>query len=139
MNTKKTLLILIVTLLTIGLGSPFASAGSKQRHRWEGVAIGLGAAIIGHAIYQGAHPGSRPQVVHDRPGSKFCRHQGRPHHHGRWAWQKIWVPPTTERVWNPGHYNPSGCWVKGNWIEVVTQNGYWSRQRVRIADHPCRR
>ena len=39
---KKLLVILTATVVCIALSVPSALAGSKQRHRWEGVAIGLG-------------------------------------------------------------------------------------------------
>ena len=139
MDTKKVLLILIITVCSIGLVSTSAFAGSKQRHRWEGVAIGVGAAILAHTIFQAAKPRPRPYVVNVGPESENRLHHGHRNRRGHWEWQKTWVPPTTERVWNPGHYNRRGRWVKGNWIEVVTQAGYWSRQRIWIAGNQCRR
>jgi hypothetical protein len=139
MKTQKVLLSLMVTVLAIGLVSSSALAGSKQRYRWEGVAIGVGAAILGHAIYQAHRPAPRPQVAYMEPEPAFRNHDGRDHHRGHWQWQKIWVPSATERVWNPGHYNQRGHWVKGHWIEVVTRDGYWSQERIWIADNQCSR
>jgi len=137
MKTKKLLLCSLVTLLLMGLASSSSLAGSKQRHRWEGVAIGVGAAILGHAIYQAHQTVPRPQVVYGDPETRERRHHV--HCHGHLEWQKVWVPSVTERVWNPGHYNRGGRWVKGHWIEVVRQEGYWSRERVWLADNQCRR
>lgn len=139
MKTQKVILILMVTVLSTGLVSAVAMAGSKQHHRWEGVAIGLGAAMLGHAIYHAVDPGPRPHGVYVRPESEDRPHVRHPHRRGHWAWQEIWVPPTTQRVWNPGHYNRRGNWVNGDWIEIVTRKGHWSRQRVWIADNQCRR
>jgi hypothetical protein len=135
MNMKK-LLIGIAAVLTVSvLISTPAIAGSKQRHRWEGVAIGVGAAILGHAIYQANKDACPPRVVYvdPTPDPKY-RHYQRPNHrYGHWEWRKTWVAPTYEKVWNPGHYDRKGRWVQGHWIEVKTSDGYWTKERVRIA------
>ena len=137
MNTKKRFISLVVALIGVSLLSSSALAGSKQRHRWEGVAIGVGAAILGHAIYQKHKAYRHPQVVYIEPRPTY--HQ-RPryaprHHHGHWEWQKTWVPPTYEKVWNPGHYNRRGRWVPGHWIDVQTAEGHWTKERVWIVDN----
>ena len=44
---------LLIALCVIGMllaSVNLASAGQKQRHRWQGVAIGLGAAVLGSAL-----------------------------------------------------------------------------------------
>lgn len=134
MNLKKRILILVVTLVCVSLAAPSVWAGSKQQHRWEGVAIGVGAAILGHAIYQSHRAEARPpEVVYVTPEPDRRGHHGPRHRHGRWEWQKTWVPPVYERVWNPGHYNRHGDWVPGQWIDVKTTDGYWHRERVWIA------
>ncbi|MFO7716383.1 hypothetical protein [Desulfosarcina sp.] len=81
--------------LTFCLISTSVWAGSKQQHRWEGVAIGVGAAIIGgslinHSAY--AYHGGPPvafafnfQKYHrysDRHHDYWKRHDGRHHHPG---------------------------------------------------------
>jgi hypothetical protein len=104
MNARKHWVTLVVASIGVVLISSSAVAGSKQRHRWEGVAIGIGAAILGHAIYQShTHHSTSPVVVvdPDRP----CR-RGPKHRHGHWEWRESWVPAVYERVWNPGHYKP---------------------------------
>ena len=63
MKMKMLLISLVIVLFEITLVSSTALAGSKQRHRWEGVAIGVGAAILGHAIYQTHKAEQQPQVV----------------------------------------------------------------------------
>lgn len=132
MNPKNRLVILAVVLTSMALLTAPALAGSKQRHRWEGVAIGVGAAILGHAIYQAHKEAPRPRVVYANP--KPARHLSPPkHRQGHWEWQKTWVAPTYESVWNPGHYDRRGRWVQGHWIEVKTSDGYWTQERVWIA------
>ena len=142
MHTKKLITILIVILTAVSLSSSFALAGSKQRHRWEGVAIGVGAAILGHAIYQAHKQPPQKAVVYERTGPVYDRDDRRHHDRydqrhrgGHWEWQSIWVPPTKERVWNPGHYDRHGRWVKGHWMEVITKEGCWTRERVWVAHH----
>ncbi len=50
MKMTKKLIIAVAAILSLGLMSTSAWAGSKQQHRWEGVAIGVGAAIVGSAL-----------------------------------------------------------------------------------------
>ena len=133
MKTKKLFMSMVIGAFAILLVSSPALAGSKQRYRWEGVAIGVGAALLGHVIYRSHHAQPQPQVVYVHPGPA-CRHnRGSEHRHGHWEWQKIWIPPTHERVWNPGHYKPDGQWVRGHWMEVKAHDGYWTRERVWVA------
>lgn len=134
MKTKKLLITLVMVLFGLTLISSSALAGSKQRHRWEGVAIGVGAAILGHAIYQTHRTEQPPQVVYVTP-EPTCRYDRGPKpRHGHWEWQKTWVPSTYEKVWNPGHYDRKGHWVTGHWIEVAAANGHWRQERVWVAD-----
>lgn len=135
MKSNKLLFSLIVAVIAIVMTSSSVLAGSKQRHRWEGVAIGVGAAILGHAIYQAHKVERQPQVVYVEPEpNRHYRHRHPPRHpRGHWEWQKIWVPPTYEKVWNPGHYNRKGRWVPGHWIDVQTSAGHWTKERVWVA------
>jgi len=138
MKTKKLLISLSVAIITIAMITTPALAGSKQSHRWEGVAIGVGAAILGHAIYQAHKEASQPQVVYVEPAPVYeyrSSMHGPKHRRGHWEWQKTWVPPTYETVWNPGHYNPNGSWIQGHWIEVQTSDGHWTQERVWIAEN----
>jgi hypothetical protein len=54
-------------------------------------------------------------------------------HRGHWEVRKVWVPPSTEKVWNPGHYNRRGHWVRGQWIEIERRRGYWKKEKVWVA------
>ncbi len=135
MKSNKLLFSLVVAAIAIVMTSSSVLAGSKQRHRWEGVAIGVGAAILGHAIYQAHRVERQPQVVYVEPEPyRHYRHRHPPRQpRGHWEWQKMWVPPTYEKVWNPGHYNRKGRWVPGHWIEVQTSAGHWTKERVWVA------
>lgn len=126
---KKIIILSIVTMFFLSLAVPSAEAGSKQRHRWEGVAIGLGAAILGHALINNScAPPPERSVVIDRD----CHRPSYSHHYrgGHWEVRKIWVAPVCEKVWNPGHYNHCHQWVPGQYITIEKAPGYWAKERV---------
>ena len=49
---KRIWIIALVTILVPIVIAQSAWAGSKQRYRWEGVAIGLGVAVLGNVLTQ---------------------------------------------------------------------------------------
>lgn len=134
---KRDLSILLITaLLCVSFLIPSAWAGSKQKHRWEGVAIGIGATILGCALFKQYHddtyyshhkPAVVPAPAYRHPPPRYSRHRG------DWEMRKEWVPPTHKRVWNPGHYNRRGEWVAGQWLEIVDRPGYWTEVRVWVS------
>ncbi len=130
---KRTLsLIVITTTITMLLTANSAFAGSRHHERWKGVAIGLGAAILGNAIlnssrdYSYRDPDYCEVVVPAPP-----RHN--PHYKGHWEVRSEWIPPTYKTVWNPGHYNRKGDWIEGAWIKIKDRPGYWKEERVWVA------
>ena len=157
---KKSLITLIITsVFTFVALTPVAHAGNVQRQRWEGIAIGLGAAIIGAALLnQQKEYTQQPQTTYkSTPGygdtpSRYYRpeydpephhryapkhhnpgyHKGQ-HHRGHWEVRKEWVPPTLKKVWNPGHYTRHGKWIPGHWIKIEDSPGYWTETRVWVA------
>lgn len=138
---KRVLTVGLVSLMCIALLTPAAWAGAKQRHRWEGVAIGVGAAILGHALIHGPHHYNRPYrgggtvIIHrerdrcDFPRYRYRRHHHRPAHASRWKTRRIWISPVYEKVWNPGHFDVDQRWVPGRWINVVKEPGHWAEKR----------
>jgi hypothetical protein len=69
MKNKKLSMVMFTTVLCLSLMATSAWAGPKQRYRWEGVAIGVGAAILGNALFNApycAQPGPAP-VYHSAP------------------------------------------------------------------------
>ncbi len=84
MKMTKKLIIAVAAVLSLGLISTSVWAGSKQQHRWEGVAIGVGAAIIGSALINhhayGYHSG--PPVAFSFNYRENHRHPSR--HRGYW-------------------------------------------------------
>lgn len=136
---KKRAILILTVLIGITIASQPAWAGSKQRHRWEGVAIGLGAAVLGSAILNGgAYHGHSPYVsrayaypVEPRPRYRPIRRHHRPR--GHWETRQVWVPPTYERVWNPGHYTRRGRWVEGRWITLEKCPGTYQSERYWVS------
>ena len=134
MEKKSLLILVLITVFSFVLLTPQAQAGPEERYRWEGIAIGVGAAIIGSAILN-SHQQSRPVKVvayHQPPKSEF-RHRSfhrKPVPRSHWEIRKEWVPPTYKRVWNPAHYNQRGEWIEGRWIEIEDQPGYWVEKKV---------
>lgn len=119
---KKLCLVSLAVVFLLSLSVNPVFAGSKQRYQWQGVAIGLGAAILGSAIINNCSaPEGQPVVRHvtyscpsppPRPRDHYCETR------------RVWVPPVCERVWNPAHYE-CGRWVPGQWINLEVRPGYW--------------
>ena len=136
---KKILISVIVLVICLSLSVPPTLAGSKQRHRWEGVAIGVGAAILGHALanrhqnrYDRAEVGERRGYHYDPPAPRrrSAYFPPRPSRRGHWKVEKVWIAPTYKKVWNPAHYNRKDKWVPGKWIKITDQPGYWTERQV---------
>ena len=95
MKTTKTLIVALTAVLSLGMICTSVWAGSKQQHRWEGIAIGVGAAIVGSALINHHAYGypSGPPVVFSFNYRENHRHPSRhrgyriPHrggHDNRW-------------------------------------------------------
>ena len=135
---KKVIICLTALALLATPMIPSAEAGSKQRHRWEGFALGVGAAFLTSAFL--LHPpfvwaAPRPVAVAPAPV-----HRPRPvkvvaapapvRPVGHWAFKKAWIPPKSKRVWRPGHFTNRRVWVPGKWNSVGVKPGRWARKRV---------
>ncbi len=132
MNKKSFLVFVFIALFTVSLLSAPAQAGSAQRYRWEGVAIGIGAAILGSVLLH--HNRQDAYYGRHRHGSEYGSYHPRQRYRsGHWDVRKEWVPPTYRRVRNPGHYNQYDEWVPGGWIVIVDRPGYWTKTRVWVA------
>ncbi|MBI9082010.1 MAG: hypothetical protein JEZ11_00350 [Desulfobacterales bacterium] len=132
---KKQLTLITAMVLSLTILTPSAQAGSPQSHRWEGVAIGLGAAILGSALVDNYYRAPQPAPrVYAPPAPAYRHHRpsGRPYQ-GHWEIRKTWVQPAYEKIWNPGHFNRRGRWVEGEWLRVEKAPGYWEEERVWVA------
>ncbi|MDM8522236.1 hypothetical protein QUF80_02600 [Desulfococcaceae bacterium HSG8] len=139
---KRILISSIVMVVCLSLLAPPVLAGSKQRHRWQGVAIGVGAAMLGHAIISEHHRNLKAAAQERSPGYPPQRYREYssprvydcppppPSRRGHWEFRKIWVPAKHKKVWNPGHYNRRGKWVPGKWIRIKDEAGHWVEKRV---------
>ncbi len=129
--------IAAVSLITIFLVSVLASpafAGAKQRYRWQGVAIGIGATLLGQALmnnYRNDAPQTR--VVYEHSRAEYRPAPPPVYYSGHWEVRKVWVPPVRERVWNPAHYDAYNRWVTGRYITIEKSPGYWQRERVWVS------
>lgn len=136
---KKLLAIATVAAVCVAFSVSPADAGSKQRHRWEGVAIGVGAALLGGAIIHDIHRvHHRPVRVYHHREYRPRRYESReycppPRRRGHWEEKKVWIPPVYERVWNPGHYDCNNEWIPGRWMRVEKRPGYWKSERVWVS------
>ncbi|MBW2266259.1 MAG: hypothetical protein JRF28_08905 [Deltaproteobacteria bacterium] len=71
MKKQISIFVLVTALLLLFSVDP-VWAGSRARYRWEGVAIGLGAAIIGSALIHCYEPQySSSMVFYDRPPVRY--------------------------------------------------------------------
>ena len=128
---KKRLLSLIVitTAFTLTLTANSAFAGGRHHEYWKGIAIGVGAAILGSAILN--HNNYTPPRDYENcyvPAPVHVKKYS--NRRGHWEVRDEWVPPTDRKVWNPGHYNRRGDWIRGAWIQIVDNPGYWREDRV---------
>ena len=143
---KKTLFIMFISIvLAWTITAPPVRAGSPQQHLWQGVAIGVGAAIIGGSLFHHArHSGhsrkhmrrhSRPAYYQTSPPQQVYVAPACPPRQprGHWELQKTWVPSVCEKTWNPGHYNRKHRWIPGRWIRIETQPGYFRTEKVWVS------
>lgn len=139
MKKRSLIITVLVFVLSFTLMVNSAMAGSSHHERWEGVAIGLGAAILGSALihHSAGHPCQRSEdcrvtvITH-----RDYRHETRG---GYWEIRKEWIPPTYKEVWNPGHYSRDGEWIEGHWMKIVDRPGYWAEERIWVASKSTKR
>ena len=128
MKIRSLTLLVLASALALTLTANSAFAGGRHHERWKGIAIGVGAAILGSAIL--SHNNYHTSIAYENCAVPPPVHVKPSHRGGHWEVRDEWVPPTYKTVWNPGHYNPRGEWVEGVWIEIVDNPGYWTEKRV---------
>ena len=92
----------------------------RVRHVWEGVAIGVGAAILGAALINSSQTQTTTVQYAPQPS-------------GHYEYRRMWVGPQYEKVWVQGHYTHHGQWVPGHWDQQLVRPGYYTQQRVWVA------
>jgi len=108
--------------------SSLSFAGDRVRGRWEGVAIGLGAATLYNLFAHG-----RPSPVIPPPRSHYSKPvpcyppvvQAPAGHREN---QRVWIPERRETVWVSSHYI-NGNLVSGHY-EVRIFPGYYEDRRI---------
>lgn len=144
MRTKRFIIGMLVGGLTLVMISSTAWAGNVQRNRWEGVALGVAATLLGQALLDHHRvvqygPAPVPRTVqpsrdyHDTRSPAFGHRV--PKHPEKQHYQRVWVPPVYKKVWNPGHYNRRGRWLPGHWVQTQLKPGHWRKERVWSAHH----
>jgi hypothetical protein len=124
---KKLFILFMVMIFSLVLcaNTVFAGHGcSGHVHYWEAAVIGLGVGILGSAIANSCQPERVTVVEHHTyyepaPPSppRYCETR------------RVWVPPVTETVWNPGHYEYNR-WVSGQYITIEREPGYWAEEQI---------
>ena len=140
MKNKSLFVVLMAGIFSFTIPTSSAHAENIQRNRWEGIAIGLGTAIIGNALlnhHQYQQPVSQPRTppIPESGHIPYRDSYNRNHHHrhGYWEIREQWVSPMYKEVWNPGHYTHRGQWVPGQWIDIEDEPGYWIKTRVWVS------
>jgi len=108
---KKNLIIVFLAMgFTLSFISPSAWAGSPQQYRWEGIAIGVGAAILGGALVNACiYPCPAPRAVSRYPFSPRYGYYYPPRHHGEhWKARKRWRPYPYKETRHQGRYQGHG-------------------------------
>ena len=128
MKRMKLLVATLIVLFAFTVSVPSTWAGSPQKHRWEGVAIGVGAAILGKVLFD--HHVQRPAPAPAPRVAQLHYHQSPPAPAGHWETHREWVPPSYKEVWNPDHYDRQGRFVKGHWMRLESSPGYWTERQI---------
>ncbi len=129
MKKKSVLVFAVVATTALAcFGASGADARSPQRYRWEGVAIGIGAALIGSALIH-------PPYYHRPAPPPFYRYPP-PHRPEcyRWEVRRIWIPAQYDRIWIPGHYGRKGWWIPGRWEKRLVHPGHWEERRYCVRE-----
>ncbi|HUV76886.1 MAG TPA: hypothetical protein VMW06_02400 [Desulfobacterales bacterium] len=86
MKKKNLIMVLLAMVFTLSFISPSVWAGSPQQYRWEGVAIGVGAAVLGGALINACiYPCPSPRAVYRYPcPPRYGYYHPPRHHRGHW-------------------------------------------------------
>ncbi len=122
MRRRNLFIAVVVSILLISLFSQPVWASSSQRHRWEGVMIGLGAAMLGGAILHHRH--------HSKPAPGYIYLDPPPPECTYYDYEEFWIPPAYRREWKPGRYDRRGRWKPGRWKERMVRPGHWEERRI---------
>ena len=110
MKKKNLIIVLLAMGFTLSFILPSVWAGSPRQYRWEGIAIGVGAAILGGALINGCiYPCPAPRAVYRYPCPPRYGYYHPPRHHGEhWKASKIWRSHPYRETRHHGHYQGHG-------------------------------
>ena len=147
---KKSLFALIIAFIfTFVVLAPTAHAGNVQRQRWEGIAIGLGAAIIGSAIFNQHRNDNYTQQIRttynstpkhgDRQFGHYRPEYGPEPDHRYGPHRHHYSPKHHSRGYHKGHQH-RGYWeVRKEWVpstyKKVWNPGHYNRHGKWKAGH----
>lgn len=122
--------LLVIPLIVATLGvtlAPQAMAGPRERYLWQGVAIGIGGAILLDHLLRPS-----PAVASPGPPAAYPPQVVLPPAPQRWIpgrYEDRWVPASrTEAIWVPTYYDYGrGVTVQGHYETRVVPDGYWTR------------
>jgi len=126
---KKLFILLMVMIFSLffSVNTVFAGHGCHgdgHGYYWEAAAIGLGVGMLGSAIVNSCQPERVTVIEH------HTYYEPAPPPPPRYyETRHVWVPPVTETVWNPGHYEYNR-WVPGRYITIEREPGYWAEEQV---------
>ena len=117
MKTKN--IFLLILTITLCLTFLVPSAWARKHRSYEGAAIFLGTAFFIDAFVRAANQ----NYVYDCCRCPSVRETAVPANR-YYNSRRIWVAPSTERVWHKGYYNGRGRWIPGYW-EEIHRPGHW--------------
>jgi len=110
MKKRNLIIVLLAMVFTLSFISTSVWAGSPQQYRWEGVAIGVGAAVLGGALINGCiNPCPPPRVAYRYPcPPRYGYHHPPRHHRRHWKARKRWRPHHYKETRRQGRYHGYG-------------------------------
>ncbi len=121
MKKRNLIIVLLAMVFTLSFISTSAWAGSPQQYRWEGVVIGVGAAILGGALINGCiYPCPAPRVAYRYPcppprvayrypcPPRYGYYHPPRHHRGHWKAKKRWRRHHYKETRHQGYYHGYG-------------------------------
>lgn len=114
-----------------GRGGNGGNSHNNSRHHNKGhhcrhnkyataTAIGLGAAILGAAIFGQRNQNTQSSTVVYANSAPRCQPR----------FERVWVEPVYEYRRIPGHYNLGGYWIRPCKKAYLVKEGYWIERRV---------
>ena len=102
--------IITIMLAFMFIAMSAFNVDARRHHRRHGKGAGIGLAILGSLVVF--------DILQKRCYTPY-------HSYGHW--ERICYPPIYKRVWNPGHYNSYGRWIRPGWKQIEISGGHCER------------